>query len=98
MTALMVTNVRKSGCNSDMDLITCVLMSGEHNYAHISRAVKMNSQDLLALESATADVELPAIGIHKGDQFIRMWASPDHGLKVGEKILLDDQDRSKLEE
>jgi hypothetical protein len=92
MTALIVTDVRKSGCNSDMDLITFVLLSGEHSDAHYASRVAMkDSQDLLALESATADVELPALGIHKGDQFIRMWASPDHGIRVGEEIFLEEK-------
>jgi hypothetical protein len=38
------------------------------------------------LESATAKEELPSIGVHRGDQFIRMRARPDHGLTVGEEI------------
>lgn len=45
---------------------------------------------LLALESSTADKDLPAIGVRKGDQFIHMRAKSDHGLMVGEEIQLDD--------
>jgi hypothetical protein len=56
MTALIVTNVRKSGCNSDMDLITCILISKDSlDVLHASTVAKKNSKDLLALESATAD-------------------------------------------
>jgi hypothetical protein len=91
VTALIITDVRESGCNSDMDLITCVILSAENCDAHhISSTAKKNCKNLLVLESATANVELPAIGVHKGDQFIRMWANPDHGLKVGEEIQFED--------
>jgi len=40
------------------------------------------------LESATAERENPAIGVHLGDQYIRIRARPGHGLKVGELIQL----------
>jgi hypothetical protein len=44
---------------------------------------------LLALESATAQKDIPAIGVHCGDQYIRMRANPGHGLAVGERIRLE---------
>ena len=51
---------------------------------------KKSRDGLLVLESTTADKELPAIGVRKGDQFIHMWAKLGHGLKVGEEMRLDD--------
>ena len=49
----------------------------------------MDEKSLLVLESATAEEEIPAIGVCCGDQYIRIRAKPDHGLMVGEKIRLD---------
>lgn len=91
MTDLIITDIRKSGFNNDFDLITAIIL-GEENYGnHQPFSVSKKSRDgLLVLESATADKELPAIGVRKGDQFIHMWAKPSHGLKVGEEIRLDD--------
>ena len=91
MTDLIITDIRRSGFNNDFDLITAIIL-GEENYKDLRPfSVQRKSREgLLVLESATADKELPEIGIRKGDQFIHMWARPGHGLNVGEEIRLDD--------
>ena len=43
------------------------------------------------IESATASEDLPEIGINKGDFYIKMQSSINHGLKAGEKLVLDSQ-------
>ena len=91
MTDLIITDIRKSGFNNDFDLITAIIL-GEENYGDRQTfSVSKKSRDgLLVLESATADEELPAIGIRKGDQFIHMCAKPGHGLEVGKEVRLED--------
>ena len=91
MTDLIITDIRKSGFNNDFDLITAIIL-GEENYRDRQPfSISKRSRDgLLVLESATADKELPTIGVRKGDQFIHMWAKPGHRLNVGEEIRLDD--------
>lgn len=46
----------------------------------------MDERDLLLMESATAQEEMAAIGVHCGDQYFRMKAKKNHGLAVGEAI------------
>ena len=91
MTDLIITDIRRSGFNNDFDLITAIIL-GEENYGdHRPFSLSKKSRDgLLVLESATADKELPTIGVRKGDQFIHMWAKLGRGLKVWEGIRLDD--------
>jgi hypothetical protein len=36
-----------------------------------------NFEELLILERATAKEELPEIGVHSGEQFLRIWANPN---------------------
>ena len=54
----------------------------------------LDEKSLLVLESATAEEEIPAIGVRCGDQYIRIRAKPDHGLMVGEEIQFG-KDRDK---
>ena len=87
MTSLMITDIRKSYCDRGFDLVTAIFLSRDGYDA--SRLKSLDEKSLLVLESATAEVEIPAIGVRCGDQYIRMRAKPDHGLIVGEEIQLD---------
>ena len=87
MTLLMITDIRKSIYDSGSDIVTAVFMNGEVRGGDKIRFPDENI--LLALESATAQKDIPAIGVHCGDQYIRMRANPGHGLAVGERIILE---------
>jgi len=87
MTSLMITDIRKSRCDQDYDLITGVITS--NNGSNAKRSLSVGDRSLLVLESATANRDLPSIGVSCGDQYIRMRANPEHGLSVGEEIMLD---------
>ncbi len=87
MTSLRITDIRKSCCDIGFDLVTAILLSRDGYDA--SRLKSMDEKSLLVMESATAVEEIPAIGVGCGDQYIRLRAKPDHGLKVGEEIRLD---------
>ena len=87
MTLLMITDIRKSIYDSGSDIVTAVFMNGEVRGGDKIRSPNENT--LLALESATAQKDIPAIGVHCGDQYIRMRANPDHGLAVGERLRLE---------
>jgi hypothetical protein len=87
MASLMITDIRKSCCDRGFDLITAIFLCKE-DY-DVSGLKTLAKKSLLVLESATAEEEIPAIGVCCGDQYIRMRAKPDQGLIVGEKIRLD---------
>ena len=87
MTLLMITDIRKSIYDSGSDIVTAVFMNGEVRGGDKIRFPDENI--LLALESATAQKDIPAIGVHCDDQYIRMRANPGHGLAVGERIRLE---------
>lgn len=84
MTSLMITDIRESSCVRGFDLVTAILLSKD-DY-DTNSLTSQNNKSLLVLESATAEEEIPAIGVRGGDQYIRMLAKPDHGLIVGEEI------------
>jgi hypothetical protein len=87
MTSLLITDIRESCYNSGFDLITAIFLSEEYYDAiRITSFIERCGFSLLFLESATAEEELPAIGVRRGDHFLRMRANPNHGLKVGEEI------------
>ena len=87
MTSLMITDIRKSCCDTGFDLVTAIFFSRDSDDTIGLRSLDESS--LLVLESATAQEEIPAIGVRCGDQYIRLRAKPDHGLMVGEEIRLD---------
>jgi hypothetical protein len=87
MTSLMITDIRKSRCDEDYDLITGVIASSNGNNA--KKSLPIGNKSLLVLESATANRDIPSIGVSCGDQYIRMRANPEHGLSVGEEITID---------
>ena len=91
MTDLIITAIRKSGFNNDFDLVTAIILGKENIRDDQPDSMSKKSREgLLVLESATADKELPSIGVRKGDQFIHMWAKPGHRLEVGKEIRFDD--------
>lgn len=92
MAWLMITDIRKSCCDSGFDLITAILLSRVGDDASRLMSHEEDScAGLLLLESATAEEDIPAISVLRGDQYIRMRARPDHGLKVGEEIRFESQ-------
>jgi hypothetical protein len=80
----MITDIRKSCCDKGFDLVTAIFLSRAGYDALGLRS--LDEKSLLVLESATAEEEIPAIGVRRGDQYIRIHAEPDHGLMVGEEI------------
>jgi hypothetical protein len=91
MTELIITDIRRSDYNGDFDLITAMFLgNGNPASSHHLSAAKDIFNYSLVLESATAEKDLPPLGLRKGDQFIRMWARLGHGLEVGEKMQLND--------
>jgi hypothetical protein len=84
MNQLMITDIRKSCCDRGFDLVTAIFLRKD---AHNARGpLLLDEKSILVLESATAQEEIPAIGVHCGDQYIRIRAKPDHGLLVGDQI------------
>jgi len=81
MTSLLITDIRKSCCDRGFDLVTAIFLS---RVGYDLRS--LDEKSLLVLESATAEEEIPAIGVRCGDQYLRIRAEPDHGLMVGEEI------------
>jgi hypothetical protein len=84
MTQLIITDIRKSCCDTRSDLITAIFLSRDGHELKAQRY--LDERSVLVLESATAQEEMPAIGVHSGDQYIRLRARPDHGLMVGDEI------------
>jgi hypothetical protein len=87
MTSLVITDIRKRSCNSGFDLITAIFLNGDgYDASRMTSFAERSGFSLLVLESAIGKEELPAIGVRRDDQFIRMRANPNHGFKVGEEI------------
>jgi hypothetical protein len=92
VTTLIVTDIRKSGCDDRFDLITAVVSDAESfGESRLLEAAKKRWSNMLVFESATATEESPARSVHKGDLLIRLWTRSNHGLAVGEEITLDGQ-------
>ena len=90
MASLMITDIRKSCYDSGFDLVTAIILSQEGlNARRCASPMKKSCDGLLVLESVSAEQEMPAIGVHRGDQYLRILAETRHDLKVGEEILLD---------
>lgn len=87
MTSIMITDIRKSGCDSGFDLVTAIFPNKEVCDTGLMKP--LDSRCILILESATSRLENPEIGVHPGDQYIRMRAKKGHGLRVGEEVQLD---------
>jgi hypothetical protein len=84
MTSLMITDIRKSCCDKGFDLVTAIFLS---RVGYDPGKLKhLEEKSLLVLESATAQEEIPAIGVRCGDRYIRIRAKPGHRLMVGEEI------------
>jgi len=93
MTSLMITDIRKSSCDSNFDLVTAIFLSTDgYDASRLASFAKKSCNGLLVLESAIAEEEAPSIGVRRGDQFIRMRARRGHGLRVGEKIQFGPQE------
>jgi hypothetical protein len=89
VTALIITDIKKSSCDDRFDLITAVVSNFESfRECSLLDETKKRFSDMLVLESATATEEISSINVHKGDLFMRLWARSNHGLTVGEEITL----------
>jgi hypothetical protein len=87
MSSLKVTDIRENGCDRVFDVITAIFLNRYDHVCGVQRS--LDGSGLLMLESSTAQKEIPQIGVHSGDQYIRMRAKSDHELSVGEEIWLD---------
>jgi hypothetical protein len=95
MTQLMITDIRKSCCDTRFDLITAIFLPRDGPEAR--GRMYLDVRSVLVLESATAQEEIPAIGVRFGDQYIRLRAKPDHGLMVGDEIQFgEDRDKKSV--
>lgn len=92
MTQLMITDIKKSCCDRGFDLVTAIFLRKD-GYEARGR-ISLEEKSVLVLESATAQEEIPAIGVRCGDQYIRLKAKPDHGLMIGDEIQFG-KDRDK---
>lgn len=93
MTLLMITDIRKSSYDNGSDIVTAVFLNGGvHDSDRMDRISSLDEWLLLALESATAQKDIPTIGVHCKDQYIRLRANPGHGLVVGERIRLEERE------
>jgi hypothetical protein len=90
MTSLMITDVKQSGCDRVFDVITAVFLSRDNYDANTLRSPNRGS--LMVLESATAQKEIPAIGVRRGDQYIRLRAKLGHGLSAGDVVIFETED------
>jgi len=61
MTSLMITDIRKSCCDRGFDLVTAIFFSRDSDDTIGLRS--LDEISLLVLESATAQEEIPAIGV-----------------------------------
>lgn len=87
MTRLIITDIRKSSSIRDFDLLTAIIFDvGNHDEQCILNLAKKNCKELLILESSIAEQAILDIGVRRGDQFLRIRANSDHGLKVGEEL------------
>lgn len=87
MTAMIITDIKESGYDHRINLITATVLSDRLiDIDRIPLVAKRVLDGLLILERATAEEELPAIGVHRGEQFLRIWVKSDHGLNVGDRI------------
>jgi|WetSurMetagenome_2_1015567.scaffolds.fasta_scaffold02236_1 hypothetical protein len=95
MIRLMITDIRKSCCDRGFDLVTAIILSKDAQNSRVP--LLLDEKSILVLESATAQEEIPAIGVHSGDQYIRIRAKPDHMLSVGDEIQFGkDQEKTPL--
>jgi hypothetical protein len=89
MVCLIITDIRKSGYDCRLCLITAIFQNTKcHDYADPQSVTKNNCNSLLALESATAEEANPSIGVRKGDHFLRIWSNSVCMFKVGDEIQL----------
>ena len=86
MAVLIITDIRKSYCDNECDLITAVILRDEDQDSRCLNPAKKSCSSLLVLQSGTAERMSPSIGVQKGDQVISMLAEHNHGLIVGEAI------------
>jgi len=87
LAVLIIKDIKESGYDPGINLITAMILSDKtHDIDLIPLETKRALDDVLILERATANEELPAIGIHRGEQFLRIWAKSDHNLNVGDTI------------
>ncbi|MDD4652093.1 MAG: hypothetical protein PHQ34_07660 [Methanothrix sp.] len=86
MKRLMITDIRKSCCDRGFDLVTAVFIREDPKDCRVP--LLLDEKSILVLESATAPEEIAAIGVHSGNQYIRIRAKPDHGLTVGDQVQL----------
>lgn len=95
MKRLKITDIRKSCCDRGFDLVTAVFLGEDLKETRVP--LLLDEKSILVLESATAQEETPAIGVHSGDQYIRIRAKPDHGLTIGDQIQFGkDQEKKPL--
>jgi len=93
MTALIITDIKCSKWDVDQDIITAVVVNAEsEDLSCMLAQAKELCQARIILESATVAEDLTQLGVKKGDLYIRMQSSSDHGLKVGDELVIDSKD------
>jgi len=93
MTTLIITDIKCSKWDIGQDIITAVIANAEsEDFSSLLTQAKELCQCQMILESAAAAEDLPLIGAKKGDLYLRMQSSLDHGLKVGDELALDSRE------
>jgi hypothetical protein len=90
MTKLIITNIKCSKWDIGQDIITAVIANAEsEDFSRLLIQAKELCQCQMILESTIATEDHPQIGVKKGNLYLRMLSSFDHGLTVGEELVLD---------
>ena len=90
MTALIITDIKCSKWDVGQDIITAVVVNAEsEDLSHLLTEAKELCRARIILESATVAEDLPQLGVKRGDLYLRMQSSFDHGLRVGDELAID---------
>lgn len=90
MTTIKITDIKCSKWDIGQDIITVVIKNPENeDLSRLLDLIKKLCQCQMILESAIAVDDFPHMGAKKGDLYIKVQSSIDHGLKVGDELVLD---------
>lgn len=93
MTTLIITDIKCSKWDIYQDIITAVIANAENeDFSPLLVQAKELCRAQMILESAAAAEDRAQIGVKKGDLYLRMQASFDHGLKVGDELAIDNKE------
>jgi hypothetical protein len=93
MAALIITDIKCSKWDVDQNIITAIVVNADsEDLSCMLAQAKELCRARIILESATVAEDLTQLGVKKGDLYIRMQSSSDHGLKVGDELAIESKD------